>query len=147
MDLLILNSSDRRAPRKFLKEWVQGIQKEIKGLKGQGLVLQFLSAPEMKRLNLKYRGKARPTDVLSFAGMEPGSLGELALCPDVIEKNARDHGLLYAQELGYVVLHGILHLLGYEHEASEAKAQVMFRLQDRIFAKLMDKRWPPKGKR
>ena len=144
MDLLILNSSAKRTPRKFLKGWVDDIRKEIKELDGQSLVLQFLSAAQMKKLNHQFRGKKRPTDVLSFEGVD--GLGELALCPEVIEKNAREHGLLYAQELGYVVLHGILHLLGYEHEDDEAKARVMFDLQDRIFAKLMDTWWPTQEK-
>src|SRR5690606_35787963 len=145
MEILILNESDKRCPRKFLRLWLTDVQRELKSFwRHQDICLKFMNPKEIQKLNQQYRGRRRPTDVLSFESFEPTSLGELALCPQVIEQGARDHGLHYRQELGYVVLHGVLHLLGYEHENSPAQAKKMFRLQDRIYDKLWEKWWTPK---
>ncbi len=102
------------------------------------LTVVFLSPVEMKRLNRQYRGKNKVTDVLSFAsGRESDELlGELVLCPKEIQKRGRSHGLSYEQELGYNMIHGILHLLGYDHEVSKKEEVIMFKIQDRIFDQL-----------
>ncbi len=102
----------------------------------QNLMCVFVNSAEIRRLNKKFRDKDRATDVLSFAPVEPDSLGELVFCPQVIRKQAFEHGLSYRDELLYMLIHGILHLLGYEHEKSDKQARVMYRLQDRIFEQL-----------
>jgi probable rRNA maturation factor len=144
MEILILNDSDKKCPRQFLMEWLTDVHRELKSWRGEDLCVKFLNPKDIQKLNRQYRGRNKPTDVLSFESFDTSSLGELALCPQVIERNARDHGLHYRQELGYVVLHGVLHLLGYEHEKSPAEARKMFRLQDRIYDKLWEKWWPTK---
>jgi probable rRNA maturation factor len=53
-----------------------------------------------------------------------------------LKRQAREHKLSFQHELGYMVLHGILHLLGYDHETSEADAEKMFAIQDEVFEKL-----------
>ncbi|MNT92934.1 Endoribonuclease YbeY [compost metagenome] len=58
------------------------------------------------------------------------------MCPDVLKKQAKDHDLTYKHELGYMLLHGVLHLLGYDHETSEEDAEKMFKIQDEAFEKL-----------
>lgn len=97
------------------------------------LTCVFVGASEIRRLNREFRHKDKPTDVLSFAPTEAGSLGELVFCLEVIERQAREHGLSSRDELTYMLIHGILHLLGYEHEKSDKAARLMYRLQDRIF--------------
>lgn len=144
MEILILNQSAQRCPRKFVFEWLLDAKKHLKAWKDQDLVVVFVDRAAMSELNWQYRRKKGPTDVLSFESAEPDSLGELVLCLEVIEENAREHGLHNRQELGYVLLHGVLHLLGYEHEASKEEARKMFRLQDRIYDALWNKWWPPK---
>lgn len=69
----------------------------------------------MKRLNKLYRGKNYATDILSFAPKE-GTLGELVLCLPTIRSQARRNGLGTKEELGYMLVHGVLPLLGYDHE-------------------------------
>jgi probable rRNA maturation factor len=61
----------------------------------------------------------------------------LAIAPEVIKRQAKEHGLLFREELGYMVLHGFLHLLGYDHETSERDARVMFKLQDQLFEEIL----------
>lgn len=100
------------------------------------LTCVLVGAKEIGRLNKQFRKKHRATDVLSFAPVEPNSLGELVFCTEVIRQQSREHGLKYRDEFLYMLIHGILHLLGYEHEKSDKKARVMYRLQDRIFAEL-----------
>lgn len=98
------------------------------------LVIVFLNPGPAKKINFEFRKRDYATDVLSFSN--PQGLGELLICPQVIAKQAKEHGLTFNQELSYMLLHGILHLLGYDHEKSKVQAQRMFQLQDEIFAAL-----------
>jgi probable rRNA maturation factor len=81
---------------------------------------------KMRELNREYRGKDKPTDVLSFAFEEgevlvlpPGAprlLGDVILSLPTIRKQASDHGQTYAKECAWALCHGTLHLLGYDHQ-------------------------------
>ncbi len=97
----------------------------------------FISADEMRRVNASTRDKNVVTDVLSFGDYSDDLdllkvrennifLGEVLLCWDFIQKSATIHGVTASFEVGYVLSHGILHLLGYEHSAE------MFALQASI---------------
>jgi probable rRNA maturation factor len=97
------------------------------------LVLVFVDRSEGQALNLTYRKKNYATDVLSFAPIEDDFLGELVFCTPVLVNQSREHGLSLEDELIYMLIHGLLHLLGYEHEKNKAQARQMFRLQDQIF--------------
>ncbi len=142
MKVVYLNQSSRRVPQAFLRQWIMAVEAELKKRKiiknlSLELTLVFLEAPQMRALNKKYRKKNYATDILSFEGDGLESFGELVLCPEVIRKQALEHGLLLRHEYAYMVLHGILHLLGYEHEGDALKAKKMFALQDHIFEKLL----------
>ena len=88
------------------------------------LSLVFVSREEIKKLNKKFRKKNRATDVLSFNLNEPKHLGEIVICPDVVKENARKIGVSAKSETMKVFIHGILHLLGYDHE-KDAQANIM----------------------
>lgn len=137
----IINQSATRVPRQFLLAKVKEIYRElvrrkIKIKAQQQLTVVFLDLEPARELNLRYRQKNYATDVLSFDGSSSEELGELVLCPQVLKVQAREHGLTYQQELTYMVLHGILHLLGYDHEKSKRQEKVMFAIQDEIFEKI-----------
>jgi probable rRNA maturation factor len=87
-------------------------------LKGQVNVL-ITSSAEMKSLNRRFLRKGEPTDVLSFPA-EPGEAkslsGEIAISAEIAAKNARTLGHSPAEEIKILVLHGMLHLRGYDHE-------------------------------
>ena len=98
----------------------------------------------MSAYHEKYMGESGPTDVLSFPmdelrppgdGEEPteGLLGDVVLCPTVTSRQAEEHGRTATQEAEYLLVHGILHLLGYDHSDPNEKAD-MFGLKDRIIA-------------
>lgn len=143
MQVLIVNESSHAVPRQFIQEWIALFFRELKRRrilkKGQGekeLTLVFLNKKPAQKINKEFRAKDYATDVLSFDSMSPDSLGELVLCPEVLKRQAKEHKLTYKMELGYMLLHGVLHLLGYDHETSEEDAREMFSLQDSIFEKL-----------
>lgn len=101
------------------------------------LTVVFLSRRDMQQINLKYRGKDKPTDILSFESTDPKSLGELLLCSDVLKVQAREQGHSLDAETLYMLIHGVLHLLGYDHERSKREETLMFRLQDACFRLLV----------
>lgn len=145
VEVEFIASPGQRVPKAFVKRAVVAILTELRkplrlsgkaktALGGaESLQLVFVTKSEIAKLNREYRGKAYATDVLSFAPTEPGSLGELVFSLDVLKRQAKEHDMKFQDELGYMVLHGVLHLLGYDHEVSVAGAKRMFRLQDKVF--------------
>ncbi|MEQ1724252.1 MAG: rRNA maturation RNase YbeY [Pseudobdellovibrio sp.] len=100
------------------------------------LTIVFLSSSEIKKINNQFRKKNKATDILSFAGMDEESLGELLLCTDVLKMQALSQKHSLKNEITYMLIHGLLHLLGYDHERSVKEEKIMFKLQDRCFADL-----------
>lgn len=96
------------------------------------LSLALVDPDEMAELNERYRDIAAPTDVLSFPcddpcpveSDEPITLGDVVIAPQIAEKQALEVGHTVEDELNLLVVHGILHLLGYDHETDE-DAEVM----------------------
>lgn len=113
------------------------VQKLLTALRKTGLVprgaslvlsISCVDARRMKALNAKYRGKNRPTDVLSFENPNRGNrnlvlLGDLVLCRDVVRAQARELGHGVREEATILTAHGLLHLLGYDHERSSREAR------------------------
>jgi probable rRNA maturation factor len=95
----------------------------------------FVSDAEIARLNQEYRRKKGPTDVLSFPAdktNEPSRkkfLGDIAIAPETARRYARRNGRALADELRVLILHGVLHLLGYDHETDHGE---MERLERRL---------------
>ncbi|MFL6028288.1 MAG: rRNA maturation RNase YbeY [Friedmanniella sp.] len=104
----------------------------------------------MSAYHEKYMGEPGPTDVLSFPMDElrppededeppVGLLGDIVLCPAVTDRQAREHGRSASAEAEYLLVHGILHLLGYDH-ADDAERTEMFGLKDKIIAAWAEQR-------
>ncbi len=128
-------------PTKYITVWMDYVEKELlrrrvvkaKAMKGKNLSLVFLNTQEAKRLHKKYRRKNKATDVLSFSSIFEENLGELIFCSQVIQRQARKNRHSYRDELAYLTLHGLLHLLGFEHEKGGLEAERMYALQDDIY--------------
>jgi probable rRNA maturation factor len=92
--------------------------KRAAGLRGVVNVL-VTSSQELRSLNKRFRGKDRPTDVLSFPPMfgDAGFAGDVAISADIAMTNAARLGHASADEVRVLVLHGVLHLAGYDHES------------------------------
>lgn len=108
------------------------------------LSILLVDTDTMAAYHEKYMDEPGPTDVLSFPmdelrppkdGEEPplGMLGDIVLCPEVTAAQASDSNRTPEQEADYLLIHGLLHLLGYDHAEPEEK-KVMFGLNDRIIA-------------
>lgn len=145
MKVNIVNESEKSVSSAELKKLIKAICKYFLNRRVRNgrllaekkeLTVVFLNAAEMKTINKQFRKKNKPTDILSFASDDPESLGELLLCLPVLQKQAvrQKHSLRH--ETAYMLIHGILHLLGYDHELSEKEERLMFRLQDACFEKL-----------
>ena len=89
----------------------------------------LVSEAQMKKLNRAWRKKNYPTDVLSFSAHEvfyrQGYLGELVICLPVLKKQAREQGHTPERELDVLLVHGVLHLMGFDHELGPKQAKLM----------------------
>lgn len=140
MKVLVLNPARERIPHTWVTRWVRALARALArrrhtGLNRRELVVVFVTSDEMKRMNKLYRGKDYATDILSFESAEPEALGELVLCLDTIHEQSRRTGLSKRGEAGYMIIHGVLHLLGYDHGDAKSEA-VMFALQDQLYGLL-----------
>ncbi|MEJ2514188.1 MAG: rRNA maturation RNase YbeY [Gammaproteobacteria bacterium] len=107
------------------------------------VTLRIVDAAESQALNRRYRGKDRPTNVLSFPAELPPELelpllGDVVICKDVVEAEAEAQGKSPEAHWAHMVIHGVLHLLGYDHETDE-QALEMENLEAGILAELG---WP-----
>jgi probable rRNA maturation factor len=96
--------------------------------------INFVGPARIQRLNREWKGHDRPTDVLAFAIDPPGGprLGDVYLCPAVARDQARAFGVPVREELLRLVVHGTLHVLGYDHPAGPGRTRsVMWRKQER----------------
>lgn len=130
------------------EEWYAQIEKLLNFAKEQEnieedaeLSVTFVDKEEIQQINRDYRYKDKVTDVISFAleedepeieGLDiPRVLGDIIICADVAKEQADEYGHSFERELGFLSLHGFLHLLGYDH-MNEADEKEMFGRQKSI---------------
>jgi len=100
------------------------------------VTVRIVGDGEARRLNRTYRGKDRPTNVLTFVMSErPRLAGDLALCAPLIAREARDQGKSAIAHYAHLVVHGVLHLQGYDHENGR-EARAMERRETQIVTRL-----------
>ena len=101
------------------------------------LAVRFVGAEEGRTLNREYRGKDYATNVLSFPYQTEGIIcGDLVLCRDVVEREAREQGKATEAHYAHMVVHGMLHLQGYDHETGSADAERMEALERSVLTAL-----------
>lgn len=141
----------------FLKEqsinwqdWIMKLlllaKKEISKKNNLEMSINFVSEKRSQAINKKYRHKDRPTDVISFAIEDDPDLdisfladqpnfqediGDLFMCPSVIRRHSVDYGTGFKREFGYTIVHGFLHLNGYDHIKPQ-EAKKMFGIQGQV---------------
>ena len=149
MDTLIINQQDKVPYNKELQKTILRVVKATEKIihlpSNTELSIMLVDNTYIQDLNLMYRQLNQPTDVLSFAmnemsGDEPdyddseeeiNVLGDIVISLEQARIQREEYMHSLERELGFLVAHGILHLLGYNH-MNEAEAQVMEELQDRI---------------
>jgi probable rRNA maturation factor len=111
------------------------------------LAVLCIDAQAMAELNHRHMGKTGPTDVLAFpidlpgepVPGEPALLGDVVLCPEVAETQAREHDHPAQSELELLLVHGILHLLGHDHGEPDERTR-MFTLTERLLSEFRERR-------
>ncbi|WP_419421160.1 rRNA maturation RNase YbeY [Legionella sp. D16C41] len=106
------------------------------------LTLRFVEIVEITELNKLYRKKDKPTNVLAFPTNLPSEikldyplLGDVIICPDVLEQESREQKITLKAHWAHIIIHGVLHLLGYDH-IKEQEAYQMQTMEIKLLAKL-----------
>ena len=107
----------------------------INKINNKVLSIAFVGDKEMRRLNNKYRQKNRPTDILSFAG-EDDFLGEIIMDYAQIRRQAKVFKNKIDDELYFILIHGLLHLSGYDDETKKGKKE-MEEIGNKFFKKIL----------
>ncbi len=134
---MILNRQrEVRVARRPLESFLRRLKHEL-GFGEAGVTVCLVSDEEMERMNEQFRKKKGPTDVLSFPAVKRRRplrprrrsrrikggefLGDIAISPATARRYAKKNGRTLASELQVLILHGILHLLGYDHETDQGE--------------------------
>ncbi|SHG86012.1 probable rRNA maturation factor [Thermosyntropha lipolytica DSM 11003] len=150
MEIMITNSQDKIPFTKEMETMVEKVilcAARLEGREDGEVSVLITDNPFIHQLNLQYRGQDKPTDVLSFAMQERGEeepdfleeeadlLGDIVISLEQAFMQSREYGHSLERELGYLVAHGMLHLLGYDHEDEESR-KIMRDKEERIMKEL-----------
>jgi probable rRNA maturation factor len=126
-------------PARLMARWADAAL----GRQGRGceMAVQVVSAPRMRALNRRYRGKDKPTNVLAFPappspGVRPRPLGDVVICAAVLRREARVQRKREVAHWAHLVVHGTLHLAGYDHETGKRDAARMERREIAVLRRL-----------
>ena len=146
MTIEIQNFTARKIDENFLEKIIHTTIQFEKKQKDDKIYMSvaLVGVGRMESLNRRYHKEKRATDVLSFSGgkdfMVPKRfgkyLGEIILCPKVIQKQALRTKVAFEKEFAHVLVHGTLHLLGWEHERSDAAAVKMHTMEEKMLKEL-----------
>ena len=122
------------------RQWVEAALRGAKRRKAAELAIRIVDAKEGRTLNRDYRGKDYATNVLSFpVELPPGVnlplIGDLVICAPVVAREAAEQGKAARHHWAHMTVHGVLHLIGYDH-IDDQEAEQMEALETRILAGL-----------
>jgi probable rRNA maturation factor len=131
----INNLSNFKVDEKILKKALEIV---LKGelIRKREVSVALVDPEEIKRINFEYRKKKEVTDVLSFGFSEKNFLGEIIICPLRVEENAKKINVSFQEEIIRVLVHGALHLMGFDHEGSAPEAEKMRRKERKYLNKI-----------
>jgi len=130
---LTTNPIDEEFLKRVAKKVLEGENE-----KKDNLSIVLVGQGRMRELNKKYRKKNKVTDVLTFGD----GLNEIVICLREVKKNAKGFKSSFEKELARVLIHGILHLLGYNHERSEMRAKKMEEKQNYYLSRIKNRQLP-----
>ncbi len=139
MNITITNTTSIEINEKIIKNISQFvIEKELGKDDEYYLEIIFISDDHMKQLNSEYRKIDASTDVLTFVYDKP-MLGEIYISLDTIKRQAANYKNTFEGELIYILIHGLLHICGYNHKKDDTSNEFMFQLQRKYFNQLSKK--------
>ncbi len=119
-----------------IRAWVRAAL-DVDEKRGGQITIRFVEPEEGQSLNSDYRGKDYATNVLSFPyEVEPVVAGDLVICAAVVEREAAEQEKTLEAHYAHLIVHGILHLQGYDHEIGENEARLMEDKERTILAQL-----------
>jgi probable rRNA maturation factor len=119
-------------PDRKLRAWARAAAP-----RGGTVTVRYVGEAEGRRLNREFRGKDHPTNVLSFPYGEGRALeGDIVICAPVVAREAREQGKDVAAHHAHLLVHGLLHLAGFDHEHDEAGARRMESRERRVLREL-----------
>lgn len=138
IDIDFATQCDNCPSDKEIKDWATAVLKNR--LSSYLLTIKIVDEEEMILLNRTYRNKEKSTNVLSFACQLPehlrgNILGDIAICAPVVQREAKDANKSLISHWAHLVVHGILHLLGYDHE-NDDDATIMENLESNLLKEL-----------
>jgi len=113
----------QRRHKIVLAPWKEMAEKMLQAIGGQhsSATIAFVSDKTIRELNNQFRGIDKATDVLSFPAEEDDNLGDIAISLDTAGTQCIDNGLTLNEEIAQLMLHGLLHLSGYDHETDNGE--------------------------
>ena len=141
LDLQIAVEASGLPSEADLQQWVERVLNEVEpGREEAQLTIRITDEAEIQELNRTYRHKDKPTNVLSFPfeqppGLEIPLLGDIIVCSAVVEREAAEQGKPLQAHWAHMVIHGTLHLLGFDH-IEDAEAEEMEGLEIALLAGL-----------
>lgn len=140
LDVIYEVEAEKLPSAEQFKRWVETALQQAQG--DVSLCIQLVDSEDSQALNRDYRGKDKPTNVLSFPSeipdfvqLEQQPLGDLAICVEVVEREAQEQQKQVEHHWAHMVIHGCLHLLGYDHIEDE-EAEQMEALERELLATL-----------
>jgi probable rRNA maturation factor len=124
--IAVLNESGRRAPRALIARAVAAVL-DLHGRRRETVSVLVTTDEAIRDLNRRFRNLDEATDVLTFpSGEFPGApLGDIAIALPYAERQAAARGVSLSQELGYLAIHGVLHLIGFDDESESERARMV----------------------
>ncbi len=138
MDYEITNLTKENVDESLIEGLIKATSEKL-GISDSLVEIILIDDEKIHEINKQYRGVDRPTDVISFAFQDMEditisnitNLGEIYISLDKVKSQAKEYGHSERRELGFLTVHGLLHLLGYDHMNSEDEKE-MFKLQEDI---------------
>ncbi|WP_223144560.1 rRNA maturation RNase YbeY [Deferribacter autotrophicus] len=140
---------DDRVDSGFSEDFFEKITRKVLEMVGYSLDFAEISIvlcdnDEIREINKQFRGMDNPTDVLSFPMNEDeisdGMLGDIVISIDKAKEFSSEHGFPLDREVSFLYIHGLLHLLGFDHERSKQSEEEMFDLQEGILKSLINEK-------
>jgi probable rRNA maturation factor len=114
------------------------IEKELADTEIGSLNILLTDDAEITSINKQFRNKEESTDILSFGyGLEEEPIGDIVISLERISEQSQEFGNSFEEELLYITIHGVLHVLGYDHEGDDTEDEEIFLLQKKYFRELV----------
>lgn len=135
---IVCKKNNKNFKKKTIQKWLESFLPHFKSK--TEITIRIVDKKEIQFLNMKYRGKNKPTNILSFKFEPPKNIpinliGDLVICKEIIEKEAVKKKKNILQYLAHIIIHGCLHLFGYNHK-NKKEERKMKKEEKKIMNKL-----------